>query len=492
MILACSAFLAAAAAPCARAADGLALEGRVTTVEDRPAVGARLWLAVPRPDPRDAAELVATITCDGDGCFRIPVAGERFGWPGDHALDLYALGAESALFAVRYPGTELPVGESIEVRLPPRSDDAFPLAAADGAPVPRARVRLRALRTSAGARLVLPVALQERTEVGADDAGSVRPETWCVERAVAVAVVPEGGGAEQILEHVNAGAGWIEVRGARLEAVGPVEVTVTGDGPTIPLELRGRSARQIWRDPLAFGRVETGAPLPDGDGLAVLAGYGSAARVEARSDDPHVLRLAWSWDGVREGVGRTTFSWTSGTPVRGRVVDAGTGEPVAGVRLRATTGYATTSVVTDSAGEYRLRCAPGFLSLNHAVPPTGAHVPREFSEDHAHVPIAAGDAESVLPDWLLLPDDPVRGRVVDASGAPVAGAWVSASMRVPEGALWRTVTTHALSDAEGRFTLHGANVGVAEGPIEARLGRRRGSAERSAAGDGREVKIFLR
>ena len=209
----------------------------------------------------------------------------------------------------------------------------------------------------------------------------------------------------------------------QLAAVGPVCIAIEGEGPAIPLELHAVSNHQIRLAPPTVGLMRASARLRAGARSVDLAGFASAARVEARSDDPAVLRLAWRWDGVKEGVGRTTLTWSAGTLVHGRVIESRTGVPVPGVRLRATTGNATTTVVTDEQGSYHLRCAPGRLSLNYASPPTARHLPGEFSPEHAHVAIPSDAGELALPDWVLLVDDPVRGRVVGEDGSPRAGVW---------------------------------------------------------------------
>ena len=49
----------------------------------------------------------------------------------------------------------------------------------------------------------------------------------------------------------------------------------------------------------------------------------------------------------------------------------------------------------------------------------------------------------------------VRGRVVDASGRGVRGAWIVAEAQVGNGSLTRTIEIGALSGADGSFSLEG-------------------------------------
>jgi len=467
-----------------------ALAGRVTTPAGEPAAGARVWLADPALDPMEPAETCAETTCDADGRFSIAVPAERLTVPGRHAVELYVVGEGGAIRAESFPAAELPIGQPLDFPLPPRVAGAFRVTDSQGTALAGARVRPRTLLADSGAALVLPEELQDLLAVTADASSVAHPDLWSPDRATAV-VVEHGSLGAQVLANVRSEGGWIVAQGVQLAAVGPVRVAIEGEGPSIPLELHAVSNHQVRFAPPTVGLLRARARLRSDARSVELAGFESAARVEARSDDPAVLRLAWRWDGVEEGVGRTTLTWSAGTLVHGRVIESRTGVPVSGVRLRATTGNATTTVVTDDEGSYHLLCAPGRLSLNYATPPTARHLWGEFSPEHAHVTIPADVGELALPDWVLLVDDPVHGQVVAEDGSARPGVWISASLRVPVGATFETQTTHAFSDAEGRFVLHGVNLGVGSARIEARLGTARAQASYPAVGERSELRLVL-
>ncbi len=234
-------------------------------------------------------------------------------------------------------------------------------------------------------------------------------------------------------------------------------VTV-GEGQVVPLELTLPPARE---DVTVEVVDAAGAPVPGalvsaviGEAapteafVAVTDEHGQAVLPEARDGRlaltvtapgraPRVVELtrAAATERVALDVGLTVVGRV--TTVRGRL-------PVDGATVTLVQGAARLPAVTGSTGEYRVAGVaegPARLTVERA--------------DYAPVEIAldlAGRRGSTieLPDVDLVAAATVRGVVVDAGGAPVAGARVTlkgGAARSP------TSTPVATTDAEGEFVL---------------------------------------
>src|SRR5262249_33840782 len=123
---------------------------------------------------------------------------------------------------------------------------------------------------------------------------------------------------------------------------------------------------------------------------------------------------------------------SAGATVRGRVLSARDGRPVASARVR---GSRTGAVLTAEDGGFELPGLPaGFPSWTlHVQAPGWAPLRRKLDRG------AAGD-ELVLE---LEPEARVAGEVVDERGLAVEGAWVACG------------ASGTRSDARGRFELGG-------------------------------------
>lgn len=141
-----------------------------------------------------------------------------------------------------------------------------------------------------------------------------------------------------------------------------------------------------------------------------------------------------------------------GRTIRGRVTDERTGLPVGGARVRLAVprGLETT---TDAEGQYSLDGVP--------VPwqPRSDDVPRRpwigVTAD-GYVPLGADVREGDRCDVGLDPSLPLTGRVVDAAGRAIAGAWASLPAGGGAGAwagardVWASAPS-ATTGVEGRF-----------------------------------------
>ncbi len=129
----------------------------------------------------------------------------------------------------------------------------------------------------------------------------------------------------------------------------------------------------------------------------------------------------------------------TGRTIRGRVVDAVTGDPVAGARVSPY--YPTRPVLTNAEGFYEVPgwTGEGVTDMVASAPGYGRHL---------RVVPPVGEL-----DFELVPGYRAQGRIVDAGGKPVGGALVIglASSRDKEG---QQVDSHtAVTDAGGLFQL---------------------------------------
>jgi protocatechuate 3,4-dioxygenase beta subunit len=135
---------------------------------------------------------------------------------------------------------------------------------------------------------------------------------------------------------------------------------------------------------------------------------------------------------------------TEGEELRGRVVDARTKAPIAGARVGAPRWFGS-GVTTDQDGSFVIRSMSQGFGLLHV---------HAAGYADAKVDVRAGAEEITSPVTIeLVPGRSLSGRVIDAQGAPVAGAYVAAS-----GHAWRDRFMQAdwvgtRSDALGRFEL---------------------------------------
>jgi hypothetical protein len=139
----------------------------------------------------------------------------------------------------------------------------------------------------------------------------------------------------------------------------------------------------------------------------------------------------------------------------GRVIDAETGRPLAGVAVRIS-GLREFSATTDADGRYRSETLPrGMYYL--AASKTG-YVPGSPMSP-AGIPlrlrVREGGPPSCQRDWMLEPEARILGRVVDANSTPVAGVQVIAARRAQGADGWPvfSVVSTATTADDGRFAI---------------------------------------
>jgi beta-lactamase regulating signal transducer with metallopeptidase domain len=247
------------------------------------------------------------------------------------------------------------------------------------------------------------------------------------------------------------------------------------------------------------GRViyaDTGQPVPRALITGALRHYeaDSEGRFRVPMDGPpRVTRFtvsARSPDGAPYLVARKQGEWPKGAVeqsvdlalprgvvVRGKVVEEGTGRPVAGAIVRLAPDSIPfqdlgAPAVTNADGTYRVAGPPG-PGYVVAQGPSDDYVPREFAvaggplnrhRFYAHayrsVDLKPGGPEQEV-DLALRPGAAIDGRVVGPDGQPVRDAWVISRLILsgfPAGARKRWVVRNDRGRGrarDGHFALHG-------------------------------------
>ncbi len=180
-----------------------------------------------------------------------------------------------------------------------------------------------------------------------------------------------------------------------------------------------------------------------------------------------------------------TLDLIRGVEVEGTVVARGTGTPVEGADVgvygpfRPRTSAMTTGAKTDARGRYRYRLPSGETYFYAMGPPKGfTRLPNDGSSRTVTIPDGVPSYE--VPPIEIAPAVTVRGRVLDASGTPIAGATV---VGMCQGSVCRPFPgAETITDSHGEFRLPPAlDNTVAIGAAARLLVRLRGGAEHEAA-----------
>lgn len=180
-----------------------------------------------------------------------------------------------------------------------------------------------------------------------------------------------------------------------------------------------------------------------------------------------------SGDPITVDVGHVSaldFALTPGGGITGRVVDADTGQPIAGASVSAVLdsgdrGIVTASATTDANGAYSL---VGLVSGRHRLVATGAGALGMIyggeacgALEECRPSAAAGRGEAIAVtagasvtnrDFALLRRAAFRGRIIDAdTGAPIA----SGNMTVYRAVEGRAVRIGAVQFSQGEYRVNG-------------------------------------
>ena len=189
--------------------------------------------------------------------------------------------------------------------------------------------------------------------------------------------------------------------------------------------------------------------------------------------DPAMRAVTPTWDEARTVAELGTVEVEPGGTCRGRILDAVTGEPVAGASVRTLGGtdfammaWGGTGAESLADGTYELTGVPLGATLVHANHPDYVTEINPLQQ----LFMRSGEEESIFPpgsrevaiDVRLQPAARVAGRVVDQEGAPVAGARVEQEADANAMAIALVLGSEprfAITDRDGRFTMGGLSPG---------------------------------
>jgi protocatechuate 3,4-dioxygenase beta subunit len=142
---------------------------------------------------------------------------------------------------------------------------------------------------------------------------------------------------------------------------------------------------------------------------------------------------------------------TPGYVVKGKVTDAATGQPIAGATIGVGWTFEKTST-SDASGEYVIDGFPvdGVYDVHARAPGYGR-------SEHD---VTAKDGDTLVVDFALAPGRRATGRVVGASGEPIAGATVAAVASESSGEDQKIDWVSATSAADGSFELRDVRADV--------------------------------
>lgn len=417
-------------------------QGQVVSPEGQPVPGAQVWVYTEGTLEKEA-RAVGTMT-DSEGRFMVPAAGLPDVPP--EARVFIAIAEGRALAWKRQ--TEIPDPSQLRLVLGP----AVPFSGRvrDPSQRPRGNVTIRA------AYLVIPAQEQApRRFLVLDPALPLLTTKTQADGTFTLPGIPPE--AQVWLELVDPESAWKLLPVAASEAA-DLDLTLVPTG-----HLAGRVTV-----------AETGQPVA---GLLVCCEGGSPSKIQAQAltDSEGRYRLSFLEEGsyrvrvqfpqffpewapasrgnVRVVAGKTTegvdLELVRGEVLTGKVVDEGSGAPLAGARVEVFQPQSGESsfLTTDEQGGFRFRAAPGSVQVILRSVPRGYVC--DPQKDLRQVTIAAGEKPPEIlfevPQGLL-----VAGRTVDEQGHPVANAVITT------GGMG---TGHAISDAEGHFVLAGLKPG---------------------------------
>jgi len=205
----------------------------------------------------------------------------------------------------------------------------------------------------------------------------------------------------------------------------------------VPLQAQGRAGNTVYG---------THRATTDEDGHYSLDGL-RAAEYRVQLSTQHTIE--WTTlgkKGIKLAAGETkdgvNLVLIKGGIICGKVVEAGTGEPVAGASVCASASGALHLATTGADGSFRLRCPPGAYMACPMWVPKGYSRPERLGWRPATV---REGAEVEVRPFELTKGVTLVGRVVDPQGKPVSGVRVRV---VKNGS-----PIMADTDAQGRFRL---------------------------------------
>jgi beta-lactamase regulating signal transducer with metallopeptidase domain len=453
--------------------------GTVTGPDSKPVEGARVWLIQRRPTEEDSSgklEVLDETETDAEGRFTFrrvqPPLRERRSW--NAAVLCHKPGLALGWRMVHGPRAHLDIGVGRPSRIVYEPQTHLEMALERPRPI-RGTILTDEGEPIPGAQVALTHASIERT---ASDGRRTRDSMMFLEEAQAVLGITSGddGSFDLSLLPLEASASFV----IRVPGYVPVAGGLERNDRFIsvrlgrPVSLRGAVAcpdptEVAGREVVVYGSV--------GDSAQVATHQPLSVRVEVHADESGRFAI----DGLPPGrygfsisLGKTgkwqqpgtesvavepgastvevSFALHEAWPIKGRVIHAKTGNPMAGVPVRVYSQKSRKEMTatTHENGVYLLYALPGPVSVSFTAPEgyTRAGAPSRS------INVVAGQTAEV-PDFMVKPGATIKGIVVDEQGHPVAGAgvWEEGVDRFYSSA---TITT----DENGQFEVHNRPAGA--------------------------------
>lgn len=195
-----------------------------------------------------------------------------------------------------------------------------------------------------------------------------------------------------------------------------------------------------------------------GSGVASCAGSIPSGGTFTAPQEVGPVSMTVTASDVAGNIATSTVTWQVVAPISGRVVDAVTHEPLAGVTVwrfpASGDGPALDAVMSDGDGRYRFTSVePGGYRFAFTRP--GEYLTRWYmgsSLASARVVTVDGQHVVTLTDQGLVPASVLSGRITDSLGSPVAGARVQLYRSTAGSA---PVVAEAVTAADGTWRIDG-------------------------------------
>ncbi|MEW6071329.1 MAG: carboxypeptidase-like regulatory domain-containing protein [Planctomycetota bacterium] len=465
------------------APQGLALEGVVLAPDGAPAAGARVLLSTGdlapvffRPEP----DVLADVRTAADGRFRLPVPDAWIGRGEYPSLALWVWTEAAGLTARRYEVKNLPVGEALSIRTARPAPQQVVVLDAERRAVPGAE-----LAPVQYANSDVPPVLRSLLVLRTDEEGAATTEGWRMEAVdtLRVDTPPHG----RVL--ISGGDAWLASGGeVVLPPVGQVRLALAGPGPGLPsgslFALQSFPAPDPDRESGAFsmwGEIEVDLAALSSPATVPLVAGSIQPRLTLRGP-PEAFPVP---SGGKVAPGETldvTIEWEPGVAVRGRVLDEATGAAVPDATVWISAAFARFPVTSGPDGTLSFRALSSYVHVSGVDTPT-FHLRKWGFEGVVGVAIPPGAEGAELPDVVVPAGALRRGRVVNAEGHPVPGAWVFGRCQLAREGFLAELPLAALADAQGEFAIPRGPAGAGSVRLEARLGaaRTRGPLEAGAS-----------
>ena len=427
------------------------IQGRVVDETGEPVPGAKIWLPV-RWDRN--GPMVAKGVSDNQGDFRLEVPGK---WmadadPRSHFFwTVWAYAPERRVgIASAYNALFDEESEPVQVVLGKQAKTSVAVFRPDGSPAAGVTVEPYHFKGTQ-AYEIIPPELVETLRVRTNNHGIAHFPALAIEKLSSLEIEAEGLGRQFVRKTSRS----VEANQweAHLLPTGRVVGQIVSDNPELAAGVRLQldttdgfletSGALKWDSTEGIARVTT-----DADGSFEVEHLATGRmRIHGSLPNEREERLRIPGDAwVKEGQAtEVTLTVDPGVLVTGRIVEQGTGRPVAGAELAVRYGEAAQGerTISDQDGRFSARVLAGEVSVSVGSIPGNYMQPEQSRQATVKVPADAKLFE--LPPTEVVPYQILSGRLIDHQGQPVSDAQVRTVRPGPKSS--------AKTDHEGRFVL---------------------------------------